>query len=181
MITEIIKQIEKLNKEHIIIAIDGDCASGKTTFANELLKHLDANIFHMDDFFLQPSKRTLERLNEIGGNVDRERFLEEVLIPLSNHQVVDYQPFNCRKQALEKVYHIPYKHINIIEGSYSMHPDLFDYYDITIFLSIPSDLQIQRLKIRNPDKLERFIHEWIPKEKSYFNEFAIKEKAQFII
>ena len=38
----------------------------------------------MDDFFLRPEQRTEERLKEVGGNVDRERFLEEVARPLTN-------------------------------------------------------------------------------------------------
>jgi hypothetical protein len=38
----------------------------------------DATIFHMDDFYLQGRQRTYERLNEVGGNVDYERFAKEV-------------------------------------------------------------------------------------------------------
>ena len=41
-------------KERVIVAIDGRCASGKTTLAREIAKRLDCNIFHMDDFFLRP-------------------------------------------------------------------------------------------------------------------------------
>lgn len=33
---------------------------------------------HMDDFYLQGRQRTYERLNEVGGNVDYERFAKEV-------------------------------------------------------------------------------------------------------
>ena len=41
-------------KETVIVAIDGNCTSGKTTLANQLAANYDCNIFHMDDFFLRP-------------------------------------------------------------------------------------------------------------------------------
>lgn len=37
----------------------------------------------MDDFFLRIEQRTPERMTEVGGNVDYERFLETVLFPVS--------------------------------------------------------------------------------------------------
>ena len=83
--------IEKIKENNIrIIAIDGRCASGKTTIGNELAKFLNAEVIHMDDFFLTPEMRTKERLNEVGGNVDRERFEKEVLIPLSKNEIINY-------------------------------------------------------------------------------------------
>ena len=68
--------------KQIVIAIDGNCTAGKTTLAAVLEKEYDCNVFHMDDFFLRPQQRTAERYAEPGGNVDYERFQEEVLIPL---------------------------------------------------------------------------------------------------
>ena len=49
----------------------------------------------MDDFFLRPEQRTPERFSEPGGNVDRERFLSEVLLPLRQGEAVDYRRFDC--------------------------------------------------------------------------------------
>ena len=58
-----------------VLAIEGGSASGKTTLGNILYEIYGCTVFHMDDFFLQPHQRTPERYNEIGGNVDRERFV----------------------------------------------------------------------------------------------------------
>ena len=63
--------------EGAIFALDGMCASGKTSLSNALGFVFRAPVFHMDDFFLPAEKRTKERLSEVGGNVDRERFREE--------------------------------------------------------------------------------------------------------
>ena len=45
-------------KDRVIVAIDGNCASGKTTLTAQLAEHFDCNVFHMDDFFLRPEQRT---------------------------------------------------------------------------------------------------------------------------
>lgn len=44
------------SKQHLILAIDGMSASGKTTLANELHQILGGHLFHMDDFFLPLEK-----------------------------------------------------------------------------------------------------------------------------
>lgn len=80
----------------MLIAIDGRCAAGKTTFATHLQGLWDCNMFHMDDFFLRPSQRTPGRLREPGGNVDYERFLGEVLVPLRKGEPFSYCPYDCK-------------------------------------------------------------------------------------
>ena len=82
-------------KDFVIVAIDGKCTSGKTTLASKLVELYDCNVFHMDDFFLRPEQRTPERFAEVGGNVDYERFQEEVLFPLRSGKAFSYRPFDC--------------------------------------------------------------------------------------
>ena len=91
-----LKEISSQGSRPALLAIDGRCASGKSTLAAKLAADWDANLFHMDDFFLQPHQRTAERLAEPGGNVDRERFLTEVLQPLHSGQPVSYRRFHCK-------------------------------------------------------------------------------------
>ena len=62
-----------------MIAIDGKCASGKTTLAYYIQSIYECNLFHMDDFFLREEQKSEERVREIGGNIDYERFKVEVI------------------------------------------------------------------------------------------------------
>lgn len=62
-----------------LLAIDGMSGSGKTTLAQSLQEKWHAHVFHMDDFFLPLEMRTPQRLQQPGGNVHYERFLETVL------------------------------------------------------------------------------------------------------
>ena len=152
-----------------LIAIDGRCAAGKTTLAAALAGLLGAGIVHMDDFFLRPEQRTESRFAEAGGNVDRERFLEEVLLPLRAGQTVIYRPFNCHTLALAAPVTLASADIVVIEGSYSCHEALRPYYDRTVFLDLSPDAQRQRILARNgADGAQRFFDRWIPLEERYF-------------
>ena len=63
----------------VLVAIDGPCASGKSTLGAALAELYCCPLLHMDDFFLLPQDRTPERLAKPGENVDHERFDREVL------------------------------------------------------------------------------------------------------
>ena len=90
-------RIDRLTAERscVLVAIEGGSASGKTTLGELLQNVYGCPVFHMDDFFLRPEQRTEARFTQPGGNVDRERFLEEVLIPLRKGRPVDYRRFDC--------------------------------------------------------------------------------------
>ena len=153
----------------LIIAIDGRCASGKTTLTQVISEQLDCNVIHMDDFFLRPEQRTPERLNTPGENIDHERFLEEVLIPLSKGLPVKYRPFECHKMDFGNEIFLTPKKINIVEGSYACHHALRGYYDYTFFLTVSEDEQIQRIINREGvEKAKIFMKKWIPLEEEYF-------------
>ena len=166
-----------LSKGDVIVAIEGGSASGKTTLAKVLKEVYDCNVFHMDDFFLRPEQRTPERFLEVGGNVDRERFSEEVLTPLLRNEEVHYRPFDCSKFALGDEITVLPKPLTIIEGVYSTHPAFGKYYDVAFFLDVSPDLQRQRISKRNTQALaKRFFEEWIPLENRYFNETKIRSR-----
>ena len=161
-------------KERIIVAIDGPCASGKTTLAAELSARLSCPVIHMDHFFLRPEQRTPERLAEPGGNFDRERFEVEVLAPLRAGKTVSYRPFVCSTMTLGEPISIPHAPVTVIEGSYSCHPDLRDSYDLRLFTMISKTEQEGRLLAREgKEKLEVFKARWIPMEEAYFKTFDV--------
>ena len=162
---------------HIVIAIDGNCTAGKTTLTAALEKKYDCNVFHMDDFFLRPEQRTAERYAETGGNVDYERFREEVVIPLKEGKPFAYRPFSCTTFSLCDAVEVTPKTLNIVEGTYSQHPYFGDIYDLKIFLSVSPELQRVRILQRPQFLHNRFFQEWIPMEKAYFERFQIPEQS----
>ena len=176
----LISKLESLKnkKNPVIVAIDGMCASGKTTLSSLLSSVLSAPVYHMDDFFLPPIKRTKERLSEPGGNVDYERFRTDVLNPLLLGKPFTFRPFDCSVMALSEPVSCAPAPLSIVEGSYSCHPTLEKDYDFKIFLSVDPEAQLERIRARNGEKmLQCFKNEWIPMENRYFEAFSIREKA----
>lgn len=170
-----------LEKGEVCLAIEGGSAGGKTTLAEQLAERYDCNIFHMDDFFLQPFQRTAERLAEAGGNVDRERFFEEVLRPVSEGKSVAYRRYDCKTATLLPPTMIAPKKLTVVEGAYSMHPALAAYYDLSVFLEIEPEVQRQRILKRNgAEQAMRFFEEWIPMERHYFEKTAAKERCDLL-
>ena len=177
---EIVKaQIDELMLQNagILVAIDGKCTSGKTTLAAKLAEIYDCNVFHMDDFFLRPEQRTPERFAEIGGNVDYERFSEEVLTPLKAARPFWYRPFDCSTFTLAEPVYVTPKNLNIIEGTYSHHPYFGDPYDLKILLTVDAVTQRQRILERPAVLHNRFFGEWIPMEDRYFAELANRRQT----
>ena len=178
IITEKIDELISIRATPIIIAIDGRCASGKSTLADYLKEHYeDVALIRMDHFFLQPHQRTEERLHEPGGNVDRERFLTEVISPLKRAESFSYKPFDCKTMTFVEEVTVSKRKINIIEGSYSCHPELAKYYDLKIFLNIDEVEQLKRIEKRNAENVFMFKEKWIPLEEKYFEAFKIGENC----
>lgn len=166
----------------LVLAIDGPCGSGKTTLANRLSALFeDCQVIHADDFFLQPHQRTTQRLTEPGGNLDRERLLTEVLSHLNSLEPFIYHRYDCQTGLMQPQKVKPAS-LAIVEGAYSQHPLLRPYYDLTVFLTVDSDIQLSRLRARVPAKqLLRFEQEWIPMEQAYFSAYKIKEQSDFVL
>ena len=161
-----------------VIAVDGPAASGKTTLAEMLKTLLPADVIHMDDFFLPIPLRTPERFAQPGGNVHYERFREEVLPCLRQPSAFSYRRFDCSVMDFRGERAVGTQPFRIVEGSYSIHPELGRYADITVFSQVAPDEQMARILRRSgPEKTERFRREWIPLEEAYFSAYEIKQKA----
>ena len=140
----------------------------------------------MDHFFLRPEQRTPERLSQPGGNIDYDRFIDQVIKPLGKKESFVYNPYDCKLDKLGDPISVGINPLIVVEGVYSMHPKFAcestdpSLYDISVFLQIDKSEQNRRLLARNPHLYDRFINEWVPMENDYFEHFRIAEKCDFI-
>ena len=166
----------------VLLAVEGGAAAGKSTLAL-LLNHVyDCAVAHMDDFFLRPEQRTEERLNEAGGNVDRERVLQEVLLPLSRGETAQYRRYDCATQSVLAAQPLPATPLTVVEGVYSMHPELRQLFDLSVYLKISPELQRERIGTRNtPEMQRRFFEEWLPMERRYFSAMGVEAACDLVL
>ena len=179
---DVFLKIDRLRAEHgnkpVLVSIDGMCGSGKSTLGRILREIYGCRLFHMDDFFLRPCQKTGERLKQPGGNIDYERFREEILDHIGEKEGLDYRPYDCGTQTLGEPVWEPYNSLNILEGVYSQHPYFGDVYDLRIFCRIGKEEQERRiLKRDGKEMLKRFQSQWIPMENQYFETFHIAESS----
>lgn len=176
-----IHDIYEKNK-NCIIAVDGRCGAGKTTFAQQLQNLFNCNVIHMDDFFLPRNMRTEERLRTPGGNIHYERIIEEVFSKLKKNETFSYRPYSCKTNDFGKEIFVEPNVLTVAEGSYACHPNLREVYALNIFMDIDSKTQLDRITKRNGSEAARvFRDKWIPLEEEYFRFYDIREKCDIVI
>ncbi len=169
----------EMQPKHSIIALEGKCASGKTTIAHQCN---NATILHTDDFFLPENKKTKARLAEIGGNINYE-LIKETLEAIkkaweNDEKIITIQAYDCEKE----IYYskdIELKDKILFEGVYSYHPFFNNLIDKCAYLFVKQSTQIERIMLR--EKVELYLNEWIPLENKYFEKYKFLDNADIII
>lgn len=178
----VIYQVERRlsQAEHITIAIDGPCGSGKSSLAALLAELFPSRVLHMDDYYL-PLQRRFPGWEETPcGNMDLERFLREALLPAAKGEAIACQPYNCQQGQLLETRMLPSMPLTIVEGSYSHHPLFAQHYDLKIFLRCSHEEQLARLQRRESARLDTFLQRWIPLEEAYYQAFDIKARCDMV-
>lgn len=156
--------------ERVLLAIDGCSGAGKTTCAAWLQREFHATVFHMDDFFLPPHRKTVERLAQAGGNVDFERVHDEVLVPWQRGEDIALRRYDCHTGTLLPPVTVSAGRLTVVEGVYSCHPALRESYHAAVFLRLTPEAQRRRVTAREgEEQWKRFENEWIPLENAYFS------------
>ena len=185
---EYLQKVDKQDSEPFVVAIDGPCASGKSTLADQLVEDLPVNynlncsLIRADHFFLPPDLRTEERLSEPGGNIHRERFLQEVAAQIKSGETFSYGHFDCRTMSLSESIIVKPAPIIIVEGAYSHHPLWHSQIiDLTVFCEADLELRVDRIRNRNGEEgLRNFLNKWIPLENKYFTAYNIRQSSDII-
>lgn len=165
-----------------ILALDGRCGSGKSFLAALLSEVFGCSVFHMDDFYLPPERRGEEWMSQPGGNIDRERFLKEVLVPLHGGEKISYRPYSCQRGAMMPPTDVQPGRLAVVEGSYSLHTDFRAYYDYCVFLTCLSNVQQRRIFLRSDgNRLHDFLEWWIPAEERYFEAMNVEKSCDLTL
>ena len=165
----------------LLLAIDGRCGCGKSSLAARLAADFGAAVFHMDDYYLPFSARA-ENWREIpAGNMDLERLRIEVLEPLRRGETPRCRPYDVRADRFLPERAVPPGALAIVEGSYSQHSALRDYYGFRLFVTASPETQRARLLAREGEHFAAFEALWIPLEERYFRAFSIEERADYVL
>jgi len=181
---EIVGEITGMLRDlkRVIVAIDGMACAGKSRLAAMLAAQFPHTcIIRMDDFYLPQNARTGERMAQPGGHMDTVRFSDEVAMPLWKAALPSYAPFDCHTQTFgERVTPAADTELFIVEGTYALHPEIPDVYDLRIFVECDEEVRLRRLSEREGDRAEAFAAQWITRENTYFASYMTRELADMI-
>jgi uridine kinase len=168
-----------------LVGIDGGGGAGKSTFANAL-KDLDSQItlIHKDDFYLPSNIRPKDEpdIRAIGSDFDWQRLLEQVLKPLSVNEPTRYQRYDWDSDQLAEWHEVPTNQIVIIEGVYSLRPELAEYYNYKIWIETPYDTRLERGIERDGEAArEMWVNNWLVAEDLYKVTCKPFENADLIV
>lgn len=164
----------------VTVGIDGNSGAGKTFFANALKEYFDCNLLSADDFFLPLNMRTPQRLGEVGGNIHYER-LRKTLLQMKDCNAFTYLRYDCHTDSFEEK-HGESGRINIVEGCYSLHPYLREFYDLCVVINVGKREQYRRIFDRDGQAVfERYKNEWIPKEDAYLEKCCFDSKKTIFL
>ena len=180
---------QKMTNNHITIGILAHVDAGKTTLSERLGERYGCNVFHIDDFYLPIVMQTPEVMKEPGGNINYDRFIAEIMAPLTSDSVVVYRPFLCMEQEYAPGVSLKRTGVNVIEGTYSCHPRLREIYAklmgwevITLFMDIDDRNQRDRVRGRVGElRFKLFEDKWIPRERDYFSAYSVREYCDYSI
>lgn len=173
--------MEGKQAQPLVLAIEGRAASGKTTMAKDLATIVGAPIVEMDHFFVPKSLQKPRRLQQPGGNIHYERFLEEVIPFIKEDVPFEYTIYDCHVGGPVGKKLIEASEWRIVEGVYSLHPNFGDYADVKVFVDVGPEEQMRRIRQRNGLEMAKIFREkWIPMEEAYFHVNSIEKQVDCI-
>ena len=145
---ELLDTIEELKKTYnaFAVAIDGMTGAGKTALAAHLSKKYGAPVVHLDDFRLPLSERKPDWETTPGGEMDFERFDEEIVTPWLTQKPLVYSVVDPKSGEITERRALPDGQMFLFEGTYALHPLIRDFYDLRLFMKVDGQVQASRLE-----------------------------------
>jgi uridine kinase len=152
------------------VGIDGFGAAGKTTLAAAVASALPAAVVvHVDDF-ARPSVSSWER----------DRFVAQVLRPLSAHRPGRYQRWDWQADTGAERHDVPPGVPVVVEGVSSTDVRLQVPWDVRVWVEADREVRLARALQRDGEAmLDRWLHDWMPSEERYAAAQRPRERADF--
>lgn len=167
-----------------LVAIDGRGGSGKSTIARHLATTSDqVTIVQMDDLYRPSSERTGNALDlPPGSSFDWPRLEREVLQPLRHGRPAAFRRYDWESDTLQEQVTVKAAGVVVVEGCYSMLPQLAPWFDFTIWVECDAATCLERGIARSGEaEREIWTTEWAPLEDRYIEQQRPMSRAQLII
>lgn len=199
LIEPIVEAIERLASRipRVLVCIDGPDAAGKTTLADEVVRHLTIPWLRASiDGFHQPREVRVQRGVLSPEGYFRDSFaypalIADLLTPFrSGGKRVRTKVFDWRGDApVEEVpVTVPERAVLVFDGVFLLRPELRELWDLSVYLRVPSSIVLERALIRDvgvlgsPDEVRRrYEARYLPGQALYQSECEPERQADLVV
>lgn len=134
-----------------------------------------------DDFYRPESDPNRSEV-EIAGLFDLSRLASQVLFPHTEGRDLHYQRYDWEAGSLGDWATGANGAPLIVEGIYSTHKTLRDYYDLRIWVTAPRAIRLARGMERDGEEARsKWVDVWMPPEDRYVAEQAPQDHAHLVL
>jgi uridine kinase len=183
---EIVRErIYDLDKDRVVVAIDGPSAAGTTTLGGVLAATLISALILCDDFYRDIDERQRWDLDPADGveqYFDWQRLRAEALLPLLAGGAAHYRPFSWEPGGglSERVVTIGPARILIVEGVYASRPEFADLIDLSVLVQTPEPERHRRMLARAHGN-DAWWSRWAAAENLYFTSIRPPESFDLVV
>ena len=134
-----------------------------------------------DDFY-RPESDSKRSEVEVGGLFDLSRLASQVLIPHAEGRELHYQRYDWEAGTLREWATGASGAPLVVEGIYSIHQTLRDFYDLRIWVAAPRAIRLVRGIERDGEEARsKWVDVWMPAEDRYVAEQAPQAHAHLVL
>ncbi len=167
----------------LLVGIDGHSAAGKSTLARCIAENVsETTVVPMDDFYrMMPEEERFGLTPEEGCEryYDWQR-LHQVLEALTAGRTSQYQRYDWTANRLSATVTVEPKGVILVEGCYSLRPELFPYYHVTFFAIASEKARLERQKLR-ADANEAWLAKWDAAEAYHFVKHMPEKAVDLVV
>lgn len=184
-------------RARVLVAIDGPDAAGKTTLADQVVKHLEIPWLRASiDGFHQPrelrsSRGSLSPVGYVHDSFDYPQLMAELLrpfatgAPLVRRRVFDWRTDTPIEQSPTPV---PERAVLVFDGVFLLRPELRGLWDLSVYLRVPPRVVLERALIRDVSVLgssdevsQRYEARYLPGQALYRSECDPERHADIVV
>jgi uridine kinase len=171
VLTHIDDLIDAAARRPVVVGIDGQGGSGKSTLAAEWVTRTRRGVIvEGDDFYRDMPGSERAALDATGGYeryFDWERLRAQVLTPArAGDDVLRYQRYDWGSGRLGRWVEMPMPDVVVVEGVYTLRPQLLGLLDVKIYVRTGEDTRMDRQVARGENSSD-WITRWVAAEDFY--------------
>lgn len=185
-VKRLVARVGGLAASPVLVGIDGQGGAGKSTLARQLMRALGSTalVVEGDDFYRdmpEVARVALDARQGIDQYFDWQRLRREVMEPVRRGEpALRYQRYDWERGSLGTWVEIPTPDVVVVEGVYTLRPELRDFLHVKVYVEASEETRRQR-QITRAENSNAWIERWMAAEDLYVADTAPRAVADLVV